>query len=219
MKPLVDQSHYEILDVPHDAESGTIERAFHILRTAFAADSVATYSLFAANEAGAIRERVEEAYEVLTDAATREEYDQELESANESRRDAIHSEEDMEHHEDLEVAPVLAGESLSNYEMVPGDTGEPLDGSQLRRWRLQRGVEIEEIAEATKVNPLYLKFIEEERFEDMPAGVYVRGFLVAYANYLDLNPEQVVPDFMERFERACALSLKGGRRWLRGRRD
>ncbi len=218
MKPLVEQSHYEILDVPRDAEPGTIERAFHILRVAFAEDSVATYSLFAASEAGAIRERVEDAYEVLSDAATREGYDQELESANESLRNAIHSEEDLEYHEELEAEPVLAGESLSKYEMVPGDTGEPLDGPQLRRWRLQRGVEIEEIAEATKVNPLYLKFIEEERFEDMPAGVYVRGFLVSYANYLDLNPEQVVPDFMERFERTHAQSIKGGRRWLRGRR-
>ncbi len=218
MKPLVEQSHYEILDIPRDAEPGTIERAFHILRTAFVKDSVATYSLFDAGEAAAIRERVEDAYEILSVAETRDEYDREQESAAESHRGATHSEEDLRHHEELEAEPVLAGESLSKFEMVPGDTGEPLDGSQLRRWRLQRGVEIEEIAEATKVNPLYLKFIEEERFEDMPAGVYVRGFLVAYAEYLDLSPEQVVPDFMERFERARDKGPTGSRRWLRGKR-
>ena len=70
--------------------------------------------------------------------------------------------------------------------------------------RLQRDISIDQIAASTKINPLYLRFIEEERTEDLPATVYVRGFVRAYVSFLGLDPDKVARSYMERFEKARA---------------
>ena len=46
-----------------------------------------------------------------------------------------------------------------------------------------------------------LRFIEEERFADLPARVYVRGFVGAYASCVGLDPRRVVESYMPRFDR------------------
>jgi len=205
MKDLEKQSHYELLEVPRDATPENIERAHQILSWAFSKKSLATYSLYAESDARVMRERFEEAFRVLFDEKTRKAYDTSLEGDD--------ADQEMESSE-LEIE----SEEPSHFEFIPGDTGESLDGSQLRRWRLQRGVEIDEVAEGTKVNPRYLRLIEEERFSELPAGVYVRGFLAAYAQYLELSPDQVVPAYMERFEQERAVGVRTKRQWLSGRR-
>lgn len=205
MKDLVEQNHYELLEVPRDATPENIERAHQLLSWAFSKKSLATYSLYEESDARVLRERFEEAFRVLFDEKTRKAYDATLEGNDPTAEmETIELESESEE-------PVY-------FELIPGDTGEPLDGSQLRRWRLQRGVEIDEVAEGTKVNPRYLRLIEEERFSDLPAGVYVRGFLAAYAQYLELSPDQVVPAYMERFEHERAVGTRAKRPWLSGRR-
>ena len=70
-----------------------------------------------------------------------------------------------------------------------------------REWaRLLRGLEIDDVAASTKVNPTYLRFLEEERFDDLPAVVYVRGFVSAYARLLGIDPAQVAPGYVARCE-------------------
>jgi len=76
------------------------------------------------------------------------------------------------------------------------------DGARLRRARMRRGLELDQIAQVTKINPTYLRFLEEERFDDLPAAVYVRGFVAAYARCCGLDLGAVVPSYMERFETA-----------------
>ena len=78
------------------------------------------------------------------------------------------------------------------------------DGARLRRCRVRRGLELEQIAAITKVNPRYLACIEEDRFDELPAPVYVRGFVHAYARCLGLDPAPVAAAYLERFERARA---------------
>jgi len=205
MRDLAEQSHYEVLEVPRDATLENLERAYQILSWAFSKKSLATYSLYDESGARGMRERFEQAFGVLSDETTRKAYDASLED------DHADTEEPM-----AEVKGEL--DDSDHYELIPGDTGEPLDGSQLRRWRLQRGVEIDEVAECTKVNPRYLRLIEEERFAELPAGVYVRGFLAAYAEYLELAPDRVVPEYMERFEEQRSPTVRAKRQWLPGRR-
>ena len=61
-------------------------------------------------------------------------------------------------------------------------------------------MELDEIASVTKVNPTYLAFIEEERFDDLPANVYVRGFVTSYARAIGLDPQRVAKSYMARLE-------------------
>jgi hypothetical protein len=47
----------------------------------------------------------------------------------------------------------------------------------------------------------YLRALEEERFEQLPAGAYRRTFLRGYANFLGLDADAFVDEYAARFER------------------
>ena len=98
------------------------------------------------------------------------------------------------------AAPVLAPlEALDELEVGEGEW----TGARLRRARLRQGIELDEITKITKVNPTYLAFIEDERFEGLPAAVYVRGFIVGYAGCLGLDADsakRIAASYLQRYE-------------------
>ncbi len=68
---------------------------------------------------------------------------------------------------------------------------EPV-GALLKRRRDQRGMSIEEASRATRIPVSSLERLEEDRFDDLPGEVFVRGFLRAYAKCLGLHAEEIV---------------------------
>ena len=98
-------------------------------------------------------------------------------------------------------------ESSPGYEVEDDPTGD-YDGPRLRRTRLFRGYEIQQIADVTKVSSLHLRNIEDENFGELPADVYVRGFVTAYAKTIGLDPQQVVPSYMARLQESRQKSQK-----------
>ncbi len=54
-------------------------------------------------------------------------------------------------------------------------------GSSLREARLRQELDFPELEERTKIRPKYLRALEDERFDILPAPTYVRGFLRSYA--------------------------------------
>lgn len=211
MKTLSELDHYDVLEVERAAAAEEIERAYRLLRSTFGTDSLATYSVYDEDEAAAMCERLDLAYRVLSDPEARAEYDRALEDPS-SLDDAEDELLELALELERKAAPqVDALPSLESFEESELESDAPWDGSRLRRNRLQRGIEIDEIAQITKVNPTYLRFIEEEQFEGLPAPVYVRGFVTAYARCLGLEPRVVVPDYIERVEAARAAASQGGR--------
>ena len=65
-------------------------------------------------------------------------------------------------------------------------------GPWLRRQREARDIELREIADSSKVSMTYLRALEEDRFEVLPAPVFAKGFLRQYAQYVGLDCEEVV---------------------------
>jgi curved DNA-binding protein CbpA len=78
LRPLLEQSYYEVLEVQPSVDPGALQRAYVIARSTYQPDSAATYSIFDEEDAGAILSRIEEAYAVLSDAERRAEYDRRL---------------------------------------------------------------------------------------------------------------------------------------------
>jgi len=65
-------------------------------------------------------------------------------------------------------------------------------GGILAEARRARGVTLEQAASATRVRLHTLAALEEDREEELPAPVYVRGYLRSYAGYLEIDPEQLL---------------------------
>ena len=113
------------------------------------------------------------------------------------------------------VAPMVAGPPIgtrpppANVPPVDEDairkilaTAAERDGSFFRAVREARGLEIAKIAEITKINTMYLRFIEENNYRDLPAAVYLRGFLVQIARFHKLeSPDQIAEAYMAIMEK------------------
>jgi cytoskeleton protein RodZ len=72
-------------------------------------------------------------------------------------------------------------------------------GNSLREARVRQQLELGEIEVATKIRARYLRALEEESFEALPAQTYVKGFLRTYADYLGLDGQLYVDEFNSRF--------------------
>lgn len=68
-------------------------------------------------------------------------------------------------------------------------------GESLKREREMRGVTLEEISAATRIAARFLRAIEEEHWDQLPGGVFNRGFVRAVARYLGLDEENIVAEY------------------------
>lgn len=67
-------------------------------------------------------------------------------------------------------------------------------GASLRRERELRGVSLQEIAASTKIGVSMLQAIEDDRFDKLPQGLFVRGFVREYARFLALDEQKVLTE-------------------------
>lgn len=212
MKPLEDQDPYEVLEVSPGATMEEIERAYQLIRAAYEEGSLALYSVFGNQDAEAIRERIDHAYQVLKEKEAQQVAPQ-SDSATPSA--ALSAEEEAESPR-VSAAPAELPSSIDVFEDLDAavtEDQEAFDGAALRRARLRRGIELDQIADVTKVSGSYLRYIEDEKFEDLPASVYVRGFVTAYARAIGLNPQRVAESYMPRVD---AARSKPGRLGIAG---
>lgn len=80
-------------------------------------------------------------------------------------------------------------------------------GEYLRQIRQSRGISLEEVALNTRINIDYLRALEDGNFDVLPAEVYVLGFLKSYAEFMGIDPKELV----ERYE---AHKPQKKRRWI-----
>jgi flagellar biosynthesis protein FlhG len=192
-----DQDHYELLELPRDATYEDVQRAYRLARSTWEEGGLAVYSVASESELSAVRERVEAAYRVLSDMDARGAYDValgQLLPAHCAEPD-LGLDDDPEQPEHVELPA-----EIESFEDLSGPENGRWTGAALRRTRLARGLELEQISAITKVNPLYLGCIEAERFDALPASVYVRGFVSAYARCLGLDAGRVASDYVERLQ-------------------
>ena len=78
----------------------------------------------------------------------------------------------------------------------------PQVGQALREARTERGIELSEVERVTKIRVKFLRAMEEDRWDDLPAPAYARGFLSTYARFLGLDDEALVDQYRETAEPA-----------------
>ena len=68
-------------------------------------------------------------------------------------------------------------------------------GEHLKREREMRGVTIEEISVATRISTRFLEALENEQWEELPGGVFNRGFIRSVARFLGLDEDALVAEY------------------------
>jgi cytoskeleton protein RodZ len=69
-------------------------------------------------------------------------------------------------------------------------------GARLKKEREQRKITLEEIAASTKIGTRFLRALEGERFDQLPGGIFNKGFVRAYARHLGIDEEQAIADYL-----------------------
>lgn len=204
MRGIDELDHYELLEISRSATTEEIERAYRMSQQTYGEGSLALYSVFENGDASAIRERLDEACRVLSDPELRVAYDESQSKGNPSFASTPFAEATAESpaiDDSIREAAIEAfDEVVEEYDAFDDDGAGDFDGLRLRRTRLFRGYEIDQISEVTKVSGTHLRNIEDENFIDLPADVYVRGFVTAYAKTIGLDPNSVVPSYMARVQ-------------------
>jgi transcriptional regulator with XRE-family HTH domain len=72
-------------------------------------------------------------------------------------------------------------------------------GARLRQRRESEHITLASIAEQTKINPSLLEALERGDVSHWPAGIFRRAFIRAYAHAVNLDPDVVVREFLERY--------------------
>lgn len=76
---------------------------------------------------------------------------------------------------------------------VTFDSDECMSAGQiLRKTRLEKGVNLDEVARITRITKGYLLALEDDALEKLPSEAYARGFLRIYANFLGLPADEVL---------------------------
>lgn len=65
-------------------------------------------------------------------------------------------------------------------------------GEYLKNQRESKKISLREVAKNTRVREYLLRAIEEDQYHLLPPVTYVKGFLLAYAKYLRLDPNEVL---------------------------
>lgn len=74
-------------------------------------------------------------------------------------------------------------------------TGAEIIGEELKEARQRLKIKIKEAARELKISAKHLEALENNRFDKLPAGVYVKNFIREYAFYLKLEPDKLIEIF------------------------
>lgn len=77
-------------------------------------------------------------------------------------------------------------------------------GERLKREREQRGVTLDDISVSTKISTRMLDALEHDQFDQLPGGIFNKGFIRAYARHLRLDDDEMVAEYLRAYEEAPA---------------
>jgi len=85
--------------------------------------------------------------------------------------------------------------------LVSTASAQPVTGPDLRRVREEKGVALKDISFASKIGVRFLEHIEADRHAQLPAVVYLRGFLQEYARAVGLDPQRTAGSYLSRLSK------------------
>ena len=213
-----EKNYYEILEIPTDASSEEVYQGYIKAKNTYSHDSIALYSLLTKDECEKILNLVEEAYSILSDPDKRIKYNQ-ARSIETPDREFL-TKEDIspplyqQHQQTVPTPRTSHAQTKGTMSKIVANKRFALDyisnpelekrieqtveftGAFLKEIREYKNVDLHRMADMTKISKSYLKNIEADSLDNLPALVYIRGFVYQYAKCLKLNPDLVASSYI-----------------------
>jgi hypothetical protein len=219
-----EQTYYEILEISPGAAPNEIHLAYQRARATYSPDSTALLTMFSESEARELLDLIEEAFETLSNQARRRKYDASLVAHQTQTQDlpdvdvkttnptpATHSNVESNPGEvkiisKKETVPSgFARTKFGVYEVDPNfekefKSTEDVDGKLLLKVRLYKQMNLEQISNETRISKSYLSAVETNDYQALPAGVFVRGFVVQMARVLGMDEQRTANLYMKKYK-------------------
>lgn len=193
-------NYYEMLDLSPDAAFTEIRHAYNAALQVYQTGSLISYSFFSQDERKEILSLLEKAYLTLTNETERQDYDNELirlgvinQTVNRTPVKMPVSIFDINRKQGKAGAtknPIAELRAKVTENKVIGEiiSRQEISGADLKKIRNELAVPLEQIAQETKIRIDYLRSIEENKVDALPAVVFLKGFIKSYLKCLCLEP-------------------------------
>ncbi|MEI2638382.1 MAG: helix-turn-helix domain-containing protein [Microthrixaceae bacterium] len=191
---------YDVLGVARTSTDDEIRRAYKRQREIFREGGLPTVSVVSPTVLRKELARIEEAHDTLLDMVRRRAYD--LSTFPDDAPEVV-------------PARTQSASQMAELMMMQAELGREINaetqftGALLRKVRESQGVEIPDIGRVTKISNAHILAIENESPADLPAAVYVQGFVQQIARFLKLDPAQVTKTYMRRLRDAGSRTVRG----------
>lgn len=213
-------NYYEILEVSTQATQHDILLAYQKAKLTYSDSNLAIRSAFSGEELNELKKLVDEAFLVLSNQNYRHVYEQRLNTKSYSESDItfngiknytqdvsptntveklIQKHSSMTHKAEVMAVVEEKTESASVDETFEQEVMAQTEwsGDFLKKVREYKKVSIDKLQESTKVNPWYIKALETMDVKNLPATVFVRGYVIQLAKELGLNEKNVADSYMK----------------------
>ena len=198
-KDFAELNYYEMLNIKPDAAFFEIRHAYKAALQMYQEDSMISHSFFSQEERKQILSFVEKAYLTLINEKERQSYDNEL-----IRQGVLTTIKwkgspkkpicifDINRNSGIKSVPKSNNElrkKIAESKSIVGIISQTeISGSDLKKIRNELDVTVGHIAQETKISSYYIKNIEEDNINRLPAAVFLKGFIKAYLKCLCLEP-------------------------------
>lgn len=201
--------YYAVLEVTPGATQESIYSAYQNAQATYSLKNPEILKIFSQDEALAWIELIEEAYAVIGSPNSRRQYDLESQGTFQTALPSFDLSNKTDHIrtpaiEEQELPAGFAKTKISQYQVVAAmeeaiAKQELFDGLFLKKVREYKNVDLKEFSKITCIAIRHLYAIENNNFSVLPAGVFVRGYIIQYCRHLDLDEKLVAPSFMALF--------------------
>jgi cytoskeletal protein RodZ len=80
-------------------------------------------------------------------------------------------------------------------------------GDKFRKAREKKEISLDDVSKVTKIGTRMLQAIEAENFDQLPGGVFNKGFIRAFAKCVGLDEQEAINEYLETLRRAQADAL------------
>lgn len=200
-------NHYDILELSPQCSQNDITDAYNKAKATYSGQNPALYTIFSEQEAREYLRLVEEAYAILGNRSLRALYDEKLvKGISDTAKVAFDNLLQESRTNKNQQLPKIQRFKLE-FQTNPAFEEEikkqnQWNGAFLKKVREYKKVSLEQLSEITKITPFYLNALESGERTNLPAPVYVRGYLVQVCRVLNLDDKKVAESFMRHFKEA-----------------
>lgn len=199
-------NYYDILEVSPHCQQHEVTFAYEKAKSTYSGENPAIYTIFSEVEARDLLKLVEEAYAVLGNKTLRALYDEKLGQSGVRGEDLSFEALKAQSKTLMPEAPKKPIGKIefkvdANFEKEISEQTN-WTGDFIKKIREYKNIPLERMSDTTKISAYYINSVEKMDRKNLPAPVFVRGYVAQISKVLGLDERKVCDSYMKNFKEA-----------------